>query len=101
MDELIAGSRTQIIAQGVSAPAVEQIRALASEVAQQDGQITAYQEDLEAVNRIVDAVRGGGGKVVSIVPQRRRLEDIFVETVGLAGGRNIGTFNELSTGGKA
>jgi len=46
-------------------------------------------------------VRESGGKVVSVVPQRRRLEDIFVETVGLAGGRNIGTFNELSTGGKA
>jgi ABC-2 type transport system ATP-binding protein len=99
--DLIEGSRTEIIAEGVSAGGVEQIRQIATDVAQQDGVLTAYHEHVDDVNRIVDAVRANGGKLISVVPQRRRLEDIFVETIGLEGGRRIGSFNELSTGGKA
>ena len=58
------------------------------------------QEDFATVNEIVDIVRRHEGTVISVVPQRRRLEDIFVETIGLGTGRTIGTFNEL-TGGSA
>jgi len=99
--ELIEGSRTEIIAEGVSAGGVDQLRKLAPELAQKDGVITLYHEHVDEVNQIIDAVRANGGRLVSVVPQRRRLEDIFVETIGgLEGGRRIGSFNELSTGGK-
>jgi ABC-2 type transport system ATP-binding protein len=32
-------------------------------------------------NGVIDAVRGKGGTIVSIVPRKKRLEDLFVETV--------------------
>jgi ABC-2 type transport system ATP-binding protein len=98
--ELIEGSRTEIIARGVSDPGIAALRQVAPELTQKDGYITLVHEDLAAVNQIVDIVRQHEGVVVSVVPQRRRLEDIFVETVGIGTGRTIGTFNEL-TGGRA
>jgi ABC-2 type transport system ATP-binding protein len=100
--ELVEGGRTQIVAEGVSPQGVEKIRAMVPDLAQQNGVITCYREDVDEVNRLVDIVRAEGGRLVSVVPQRRRLEDIFVETIGgLGPGRRIGTFNELSAGGNA
>jgi ABC-2 type transport system ATP-binding protein len=98
--ELIEGSRTEIIARGVSDSGIAALRQLSPELVQKDGYVTLVQEDSAIVNQIVDIVRQHEGVVVSVVPQRRRLEDIFVETVGIGTGRTIGTFNEL-TGGRA
>ena len=32
-------------------------------------------------NAVIDAVRGSKGTIISVVPRRKRLEDLFVETV--------------------
>jgi ABC-2 type transport system ATP-binding protein len=37
--------------------------------------------EVEKINAIIDIVRGGGGSIVSVVPHKRTLEDVFVETV--------------------
>jgi ABC-2 type transport system ATP-binding protein len=100
VDELVQGSRTEIIAERVAADGVAAIRQLSPETAHADGTLTAYHEDSDAVNKIVDLVREHGGRVVSVVPQRRRLEDIFVETVGIEG-RRIGTMAPSSQGESA
>ena len=100
--DLVQGGRTEVVAEGLSAQGVEKVRALAPDLAQQNGMVTLHKEDLDEVNHLIDVVRAEGGRVVSVVPQRRRLEDIFVETIGgLGEGRRIGSFNELSTGGGA
>lgn len=100
--DLVEGGRVQVIAEGVSPQGVEKIRAMAPDFSQQDGVITFFHEDVDHVNALIDVVRGEGGKVVSVVPQRRRLEDIFVETIGgLGEGRRIGTFNELTPEGSS
>jgi len=39
-------------------------------------------EDNE-VNAVIDLVRSSKGKIVSIVPRKKRLEDLFVETVSV------------------
>lgn len=96
VDELVQGSRTEIIAERVAPEGLEAIRRLSPDTIHADGRLTAYHEDPDAVNQIVDLVRTHGGRVVSVVPQRRRLEDIFVETVGLEG-RRIGTMNPSSS----
>ena len=31
---------------------------------------------------MIDAVRSAGGKIISVIPRRRRLEDLFLESVG-------------------
>ena len=58
-------------------------------------------EVLEMVNDLLDLLRSGGGRILSVVPLKRTLEEIFVETVGVAGtsGRRIGTMNQLSKDG--
>ena len=60
-----------------------------------NGTLTAHHEDTAAVNQIVDLVRQHGGQLISVMPQRRRLEDIFVETVGIEG-RRIGSMSGTS-----
>lgn len=37
--------------------------------------------DSEDVNALVDHIRSGGGKVESVIPRRKRLEDLFLEAV--------------------
>jgi ABC-2 type transport system ATP-binding protein len=96
VDELVQGSRTQIIAEQVASEGIEAIRRLSPDTASANGTLTAYHDDPDAVNQIVDLVRSHGGRLLSVVPQRRRLEDIFVETVGLEG-RRIGSMNPSST----
>jgi ABC-2 type transport system ATP-binding protein len=90
VDDLVQGSRTEIIAEKVSGDGIAAIKRLSPETVHANGSMTAYHEDTEAVNQIVDLVRQHGGKLLSVIPQRRRLEDIFVETVGIEG-RRIGT----------
>jgi len=36
-------------------------------------------------NGVIDAIRGVNGRVISVVPRRKRLEDLFVETVRVKG----------------
>jgi hypothetical protein len=47
------------------------------------------------VNEVVDLIRNGSGRIVSVIPLKRTLEEIFVETVGVSG-RRIGTMNQLT-----
>jgi ABC-2 type transport system ATP-binding protein len=95
VDELVQGSRTEIVAEHVAPEGIEGIRRLSPGMEHADGSLKAYHEDTGAVNQILDLVRQHGGQVLSVVPQRRRLEDIFVETVGIEG-RRIGSMNPSS-----
>jgi len=95
VDELVQGSRTEIKAEKVAPAGVEAIRRISPETIAANGTMTAFHEDDGAVNQIVDLVRQHGGTLVSVVPQRRRLEDIFVETVGIEG-RRIGSMTPSS-----
>jgi ABC-2 type transport system ATP-binding protein len=95
VDELVQGSRTEIVAERVAPEGIEAIRRISPALVQTNGTMTAHHEDTAAVNQIVDLVRQHGGQIVAVVPQRRRLEDIFVETVGLEG-RRIGSMNPSS-----
>jgi ABC-2 type transport system ATP-binding protein len=96
VDELVQGSRTEIHAEQVAAEGVEAIRKLSSDLSAKNGTLTAHLEDPEAINPVVDLVRQHGGRLLSVIPQRRRLEDIFVETVGLEG-RQIGSMAPSSS----
>ena len=95
VEELVQGSRTEVIAEKVLPAGVEAIRRLCPGMAAANGRLTVHHEDPAVVNQIIDLVRSNGGELVSVVPQRRRLEDIFVETVGIEG-RRIGSMNPSS-----
>ncbi len=86
ISNLTAGEKVEIRAEGLANGTLEKIKALAGNVEQQDGQIRIPAAEPAQVGDLVDLVRGAKGKVTAIVPHRRSLEDVFVDTVRRAGG---------------
>lgn len=84
--ELLTGSQVRIVTLGLPKDALEKIRGLAERVDDEDGQATIWESDDARVDAIVDTVRGAGARVVSLTPERRSLEDIFLETVSETAG---------------
>lgn len=80
MDELLGGERVEIHLKGVSADLGSRLSS-AGEATLNDGAAEITVADRE-VGAVLDTVRAAGASVVSVIPKRRRLEDIFVEIVG-------------------
>ena len=82
--ELVSGERTEIVAQGKNLVngTFASIHALAPD-ATRAGLDTVYlsTDEREKVTAIIDLVRKAEGEIVSIVPHKRTLEEVFVETV--------------------
>lgn len=79
--DLLTGSQVRIVTLGLSPEAVKQVTAIAEKVDDEDGQFTMWESDEEKVNQLVDVIRGAKGRIVSLTPERRSLEDLFIETV--------------------
>jgi ABC-2 type transport system ATP-binding protein len=97
VEDLVAEGRTQVTASGVPAEIAQQLEKLATNVESTGDRLVATIPDEVGVNDIVDLIRNGKGSIVSVIPLKRTLEEIFVETVGLAGPhRRIGTMNQMT-----
>jgi ABC-2 type transport system ATP-binding protein len=98
VDELLAEGRTEITASNVPTDLAGRLQGDGAVVKADNGRLVVTVADEGSVNDVVDAIRSGSGKIVSVVPLKRSLEEIFVETVGAAGtqGRRIGTMNTLT-----
>ncbi len=46
-----------------------------------DGRLIADVPEENDPNALIDSIRAGGGRIISIIPRRKRLEDLFVEAV--------------------
>jgi ABC-2 type transport system ATP-binding protein len=97
MDELLAEGRTEITAARLPAETVGKLGELVQTV-ERDGQLIATCGDEAEVNACLDLIRNAGGSVISVIPLKRSLEEIFVETIGMSRepGRRIGTMNQLT-----
>lgn len=84
--ELTAGEKVEIQADGITNGVVDKIRVLAPSVVQTDGALRIPSADSDKVSALIDLVRGAQGRVTAVIPQRRSLEDVFVDTVRKAGG---------------
>jgi ABC-2 type transport system ATP-binding protein len=81
LNELLTGARIELTFKGLAADKAKEI-AGSEAVVSQSGNSTVI--DMAAGNNtdaIIDKVRAGGGSVVSVIPRRMRLEDLFVESV--------------------
>ncbi|MFN3651819.1 MAG: ATP-binding cassette domain-containing protein [Armatimonadota bacterium] len=100
VDDLIAEGRTEVLARDVSAEVKGKLEALTGAVHSDNGHVRVTCADETLVNDVVDLIRNNKGHLISVMPLKRTLEEIFVETVGLADqpGRRIGTMNQLTKG---
>lgn len=78
--ELLHAGRTVITIAGPKPELVESLRLLAERVTVEGELAKAYVETEESVHGVLDRVRGKA-TLVSVVPQRQTLEDLFVEIV--------------------
>lgn len=83
LTELLKGGRIEIIAENASKELSEKLKGDLKEstVSFSEGRLIVDMPEEQDPNTIIDALRGGGSRIVSIIPRRTRLEDLFVETV--------------------
>ncbi|MDH7568178.1 MAG: ABC transporter ATP-binding protein [Armatimonadota bacterium] len=81
LDDLLAAERVEIVAEGLSEEAVRKIESLAQESTAAGGRVVVYEERQDVIGAIVDIVRGDKARLVSLIPQRQTLEDLFIRIV--------------------
>jgi len=98
VDDLVSEGRTEITAANVPAEVTGRLRELTGQVSGDASRLVVTCSDESLVNEAIDLIRNSRGQLISVVPLKRTLEEIFVETVGLASqpGRRIGTMNQLT-----
>lgn len=80
LTELLKGGRIEITLQGIDEGLAKQLATGGTLHNLSDGYMLDMPEE-EDVNAVVDTVRSAKGSIVSMVPRKKRLEDLFVETV--------------------
>ncbi len=86
IDELTAGEKVEIQADGISNGVVAKLKELVGAVEENNNIVRIASTDTDKVSDIIDLIRGAKGRIISIEPHRRTLEEVFVETVMKAGG---------------
>ncbi|MBX7133684.1 MAG: ABC transporter ATP-binding protein [Fimbriimonadaceae bacterium] len=83
LDQLLAGGRNEVTVDDVTEEFVGRLREKLhhSTVSFSHGRLILDVPDTDDVNALLDEVRTQKGSVVSIIPRRKRLEDLFVETI--------------------
>lgn len=81
LDELLAGGYVEMIAEDVSDGILEKITSLGGQASLHQGRLIVRQPDDGSINQVIDLIRGNGGRIISVLPYRRTLEDLFVETI--------------------
>jgi len=81
LDDLLHGSSVEVKATGVAAAAVEELKGVAAYVEAENGSVTASLDEGEAVNQAIDIIRAAKGRILTVAPKRRTLEDLFMEII--------------------
>ncbi len=82
LDELLAGSRVELTADAVPAEMAEKFKLLDdTTVSFKQGRLIMDMPDSSETNGILDGIRTAGGTIISFIPRRDRLEDLFRDAV--------------------
>ncbi len=79
--DLLTGARIEMAFRDIGQDKIKEIAPADSVISTSGTVVTADFADKGDTNRIIDAVRSAKGTVVSVIPRRLRLEDLFVESV--------------------
>lgn len=81
LEDLLKGSRVEIIAENVKREFADGVKDADSTVSFHDGRLIMDMPESIDTNALIDSIRTAKGTIVSVIPRRKRLEDLFVETV--------------------
>ena len=83
LDDLLRGGRIEIIADGVTAEIEDKIRKASTDAtcSLHEGRLIVDMPETNNVNDVIDYIRTSKATIVSVVPRRVRLEDLFVEAI--------------------
>ncbi|MDI9638821.1 ABC transporter ATP-binding protein [Kamptonema cortianum] len=81
LDDLLAGGRIEITIDGVDKAFADSIRHDDTVVSFKGERLIVDMPDIENPNELIDSVRTKNGSIVSVIPRRKRLEDLFLESV--------------------
>jgi ABC-2 type transport system ATP-binding protein len=81
LTDLLSGGRVEITASGIN-------KALLTDMSVDDSQVRELSDGLlfdvpetTELNAVIDGIRAKGGSIGSVVPRKKRLEDLFIATV--------------------
>jgi ABC-2 type transport system ATP-binding protein len=81
LEDLLRGGRIEIIAENVKKELADAVRMTDTTVSLHDGRLIVDMPEDQDPNALIDSIRNSNGSVISIIPRRKRLEDLFVEAV--------------------
>ena len=81
LEDLLRGGRIEIIAEGTTRQLADSAKGEDTIVSFHDGRLIVDMTEDSDPNALIDGIRTAGGKIISIIPRRKRLEDLFLETV--------------------
>lgn len=97
LDQLLSGGRIEITADKVSQELANQLKDDDVIVSLAGDRLIVDMPDSHKPNAVVDSIRDAGGEIVSLIPRRKRLEDLFIESVSgdnVAKGRQMGRMTD-------
>ncbi|MDH7482160.1 MAG: ABC transporter ATP-binding protein [Armatimonadota bacterium] len=81
LKDLLAHGKVEITAQGLGEQALAKLREAYPTLQTNNGSIVVHEEAGPKVDDAIDMIRQMNGRIISVIPQRRTLEDLFVETI--------------------
>ncbi len=81
LDELLRGGRIEIIADQVPADFPAKLKDLRVTSSYNNARLILDIDEDEDVNGVLDSLRSAKAHIVSVIPRRKKLEDLFLETV--------------------
>ena len=85
LTDLLKGGRIEITAEGVNEKLLSDMKIPDANVRTLPSGFMLDMPEENDPNSVIDAIRNINGRVISVVPRRKRLEDLFVETVSTPG----------------
>jgi len=99
LEDLLAGGRVEVTADGVDQAMHDALMGSDRTVSLKGGRLILDVSDTDDVNTILDSLRSAKAKILSVIPRRKRLEDLFIEAVSeddIAKGRDRGRMTDRS-----
>lgn len=100
LEDLLVGGRIEISATGVPREVSDTLKLPDAIVSQSGDRLIVDMPDSHPTGEIIDAIRNSGGQVLSVIPRRKRLEDLFLETVKQADFQREGQVRTTTFSGK-